>query len=109
MVEPYQAVNCEVYNRQLRTSTIQVAKTTSPAGLAGDFTFDLTTGGNNVGTPTGVSHGETASLGSVGAGTYTVAETPAPGFLQSGATCDNLVTGTVETASPVSLVPCTLR
>jgi uncharacterized repeat protein (TIGR01451 family) len=99
-----EAVNCDVYNRQIRTSTIQVTKQTVPAGLADEFSFELSAGGSPVETLNGVSHGETATFAAVAPGTYTVTEAAKANFTQTLATCDDLGTQAVEQASPTGLV-----
>jgi len=91
-----------VYNRQLRTSSIQVTKQTLPAGLPNEFDFTLSQGQSTVGTLQDISHGETGTFNPVMPGTYTVTEAADPAFTTS-ATCDNLSTQQVETASPTNL------
>jgi uncharacterized repeat protein (TIGR01451 family) len=98
------AVNCQVYNRQLRTSTIQVAKATVPAGLAGDFDFALASGGPTIDTISGLSHGETGTFDPVPAGTYSITESPVSGWTNSAKVCDNLGTPAVETDPAGNLV-----
>lgn len=97
------AVNCDVYNRQIRPATIQVTKQTLPAGLADEFSFTLTAGGQTVDAATGISHGETATFAPVPPGTYDVTEVADPDFDQTGATCDLLSTPAIEQTSPAAL------
>lgn len=99
-----QAVNCAVYNRQVRTSTIQVTKQTLPAGLPTDFDFTLTSGQATVGTIDDLSHGETGTFAPVVPGTYTVAEVADANYTQTSAVCDDLATQQVEQVSPTNLV-----
>ena len=91
-----EAVNCDVYNRQIRTATIQVAKQTVPAGLPNTFDFTLKDGQTTVDTETGVAHGGTATFTPVVPGTYSVTEAADAGFTQTSSTCDNLGTQPVE-------------
>lgn len=97
------AINCDVYNREIRPATIQVTKQTLPAGLDDEFSFTLSSGQQELETKTGVSHGETATFASVAPGTYTVAEASDPHFDQTASTCDVLGTQPVEELSPVGL------
>ncbi len=97
------ALNCSVYNRERRPATIQVAKATVPAGQPGDFDFTLSSGQSTVDTLTGLSHGDTQTFDPVPEGTNTVTEAPAPGFLNTSATCDDLGTVGTETVSAASL------
>ena len=99
-----QAVNCDVYNRQIRTASIQVAKQTVPAGLSDTFDFTLKNGNTTIDTKTGIAHGGTGTFTPVVAGTYAVSEAPNAGFTQTSATCDNLGTQQVETVTAGSLV-----
>ncbi|WP_421119358.1 hypothetical protein ACE2AJ_18670 [Aquihabitans daechungensis] len=99
-----EAVNCDVYNRQVRTSTIQVAKQTVPAGLSNTFDFTLSQGPTTIESKTGVAHGGTATFAPVAPGTYAVTEAANSGFTQTSATCDNLGTQAVETVGAGQLV-----
>ncbi len=103
-VGPQEAVNCDVYNRQIRTSSIQVAKQTVPAGLSNTFDFTLSQGQSTIDTKTGIVHGGIATFTPVGPGTYAVTETANSAFTQTSATCDNLGTQQVETVAAASLV-----
>lgn len=94
-----EAVNCDVYNRQIRTSTIQVAKQTVPAGLPDTFDFELHHGQATVDTVGGIAHGGTGTFDPVPPGTYAVTEVADSDFTSSPATCDNLGTQQTETAS----------
>ncbi|MGN6696045.1 MAG: vWA domain-containing protein, partial [Aquihabitans sp.] len=98
-----EAVNCDVYNRQVRTATIQVAKQTVPAGLSDTFDFTLKDGGSTIDTKTGIAHGGTATFTPVQPGTYAVSEAANTGFTQTSATCDDLGTQAAETVSPGQL------
>jgi uncharacterized repeat protein (TIGR01451 family) len=98
-----EAVNCDVYNRQIRGSTIQVAKQTLPAGLADTFDFTLSQGQTALQTKTGIAHGGTGTFSPVPPGTYQVAEAAKSGFTQTSASCDDLGTQPVETVSPGQL------
>jgi uncharacterized repeat protein (TIGR01451 family) len=103
-IDPDYNVNCDVYNRQLRTSTVSVQKATSPAGRPETFSFHLKQNGNDVATATGLADTTPAkSFGSFLPGTYTVTEDAANNFSATGATCDNTNTQTAENASPVNL------
>ncbi|WP_426572221.1 DUF7507 domain-containing protein [Aquihabitans sp. McL0605] len=97
------AVNCDVYNRQIRSATIQVAKKTVPAGLSDTFDFTLKQGNTTIGTKTGIADGGTGTFTGVVPGTYSVTEAANAGFDQTSATCDNLGTQGVETISPLQL------
>ncbi|MBX3285760.1 MAG: VWA domain-containing protein, partial [Actinobacteria bacterium] len=90
------ALNCSVYNRERRPATISVAKSTVPAGQPGSFDFTLSQGQATVDTLTGLSHGDTQAFDPVPEGSYSVTEAPAPGYLNTSATCDDLGTPGVE-------------
>ncbi|MCB0957918.1 MAG: DUF11 domain-containing protein [Acidimicrobiales bacterium] len=102
-VGPDVAVNCDVYNRQIRAATIQVTKQTLPAGLADGFDFALASGPTTVDTLSGIAHGETGTFDPVAPGTYSVTEDADPNFDPTSAGCDLLSTQGVEQVSPTSL------
>ena len=103
-VGAYQAMNCEVYNRQVRSASIGVDKVTAPSGLPDAFAFALKQGATTVGSIASLTDaGAAAVFPPVAPGTYDVVEAPSTHFTQSAATCDNLGTGPVETVSPVGL------
>jgi hypothetical protein len=91
------AVNCEVYNREIRSSTVKVQKQTVPAGLAGDFSFELRQGATVIDTIGDLSHGESGTFAPIAPGSYSVVEATAPGFTLSSAVCDDLGTPAIET------------
>ncbi|MEO6987816.1 MAG: hypothetical protein ABI239_04135 [Aquihabitans sp.] len=104
-VGPEQSVSCEVYNRQVQTSTIQVTKKVNPSNLGAKFDFTLKSGTSSIGTVTGLGHGQHGSFNAVDPGKYSVVETPAAGFTLASATCDDLnTTQTTEKASPTDLM-----
>jgi uncharacterized repeat protein (TIGR01451 family) len=103
-VGAYQAMNCEVYNRQVRPASIGVDKVTSPSGLPDAFAFSLEQGATTVGSIASLTHADAAAVfPPVAPGTYDVVEAPSAHFSQTAATCDDLGTQATEAASPVGL------
>lgn len=99
-----EAVNCDVYNRELRPVTIQVTKRTVPAGLSDPFDFTLSSGQASVDVISDLTHGQTGTFDPVPAGTYSISEAAVDGYELTSATCDDLGTQAVEQASPTQLV-----
>lgn len=99
-----EGVSCEVYNRQLRPSMIQVDKTTVPAGLPQPWNYTLSSGATTLQTLTGIIHATPpTAFTAVLPGTYSVTESVVAGFGSSGS-CDNQATPGDEALSPAGLV-----
>jgi uncharacterized repeat protein (TIGR01451 family) len=93
-----EAVNCDVYNRQIRNGTIQVLKQTVPAGMPDTFDFHLKNDDVTLDTVSGIGHGQTGTFKPVTPGQgYVVTEDPKAGYTLTSSTCDDLATTTVET------------
>ncbi len=103
-IGPDHSVSCEVFNRQLRTSTIAVEKITVPASRPEAFTFRLMQGTATLATASGITDASPAhTFAPVQPGSYSVTEDAAANYSATGATCDNTNTQAVETASPANL------
>ena len=104
-IGPYQAMNCEVFNRQIRTASISVDKVTAPAGRPEAFSFTLAQGGNPLHTiPSLADASAPVAFPPVAPGTYAVTEAAHPLFTAAGAACDDLGTPGNEQA-PVGGFP----
>ena len=105
-IGPYQAMNCEVYNREIRTATVSVDKVTTPAARPEAFSFSLAPGGGAAlhTIPSLTDTGAPVAFPAVAPGTYDVTEAAHPLFTQTGASCDDLATPAAEQASPTGLV-----
>ena len=80
------SVSCEIYNRELRTSTIAVDKVTIPSGRPESFNFSLLKGAATVGTLNGIADTTPAqSFAPVLPGTYSVVEAAAPNYAATSA------------------------
>jgi hypothetical protein len=96
-------VNCDVFNREIRGTSIQVAKQTVPAGMPDTFDFTLRNDGVPLDTIDDLGHGQTGTFDPVGPGTYAVTEAAVPHYTQQSASCDDLGTTPVETVDPDEL------
>ncbi len=104
-VGPYQAMNCEVFNRQVRTATVSVDKVTVPGGRPEAFSFSLRKNGDTVASVPGMTDATSAtSFGPVAPGTYDVVEADTAHFTKTAASCNDLATQAVEQVSPTGLV-----
>jgi uncharacterized repeat protein (TIGR01451 family) len=102
---PYQAMNCEVYNREVKAASVSVDKVTLPTSRPETFSFALKHGATTVGTiPALADASPAATFGPVAPGTYDVVEGASSTFDQTAATCDNLATDAHEALSAVGLV-----
>lgn len=104
-VGAYQAMNCEVFNRQVHAASVSVDKVTVPGGRTESFSFTLRTGGNTVHSiPSMTDATPATAFPAVAPGTYDVVEADDAHFTKTAATCDNLSTQGVEQTSAAGLV-----
>ncbi len=86
-VGAYQAMNCEVFNRQIRTGSVSVDKVTVPGGRPESFSFTLQQSGSPVGTIPAMTDATAATaFGAVAPGTYDVVEADAAHFTRLSST-----------------------